>query len=186
MATRLPASDQTGATPGRRRILGLAARGAAVLGVAALAGRPAGEALAGGQEELVGSWLVAGTPTGAPAAPPRILVSFTRDGVALRTAPVRQAAPPALGTSAMIIGTTHGGWYRTGRRSFVMTFVGLAFDEAGAFLATQRVRVAAEVSPDGDSFGGPFQTDFLAADGKLLASVKGTVQGTRIAVEPPG
>ena len=186
MATRLPAVDQTRATPGRRRVLGLVARGAAVLGVAALAGRPAGDALAGGQEQLVGSWLVSGTPTGAPAAPPRILVSFTRDGVALRTAPVRQAAPPALGGGTMIIGTTHGGWSRTGRRTFALTFVGLAFDEAGAFLATQRVRVAAEVSPDGDSFGGPFQTDVLAVDGRGLASVAGTVRATRIAVEPPG
>ena len=86
----------------------------------------------------------------------------------------------------MIIGTTHGGWSRTGRRTFALTFVGLAFDEAGAFLATQRVRVAAEVNPAGDSFSGPFQTDFLAADGRVLASATGTVRGTRIAVEPPG
>jgi hypothetical protein len=182
MATQLSTVERTRATPGRRRILGLVARGAAALGAAALAARPAGDALAGGQEQLIGSWLVAAGPT----APPRILVSFTRDGVALRTAPVRQAAPPALGVPTMIVGTTHGGWSRIGRRTFALTFVGLAFDEAGAFLATQRVRVAAEVSPDGDSFSGPFQTDFLAADGRVLATVTGTVLATRIAVEPPG
>ena len=142
--------------------------------------------MAGGQEQLVGSWLVAATATGAPAAAPRILVSCTRDGVALRTPPVRQAAPPALGVATMIVGTTHGGWSRTGRHPFAMTFVGLAIDEAGAFLATQRVRVAAEVGPDGDSFSGPFQTEFLAADGRVLASVPGTVRATRIAVAPPG
>lgn len=186
MTTPLSVVDQTRATSGRRRLLGLVVRGAAVLGVAALVGRPTGDALAGGREQLVGSWLVAATANGAPAAPPRVLVSCTRDGVALRTAPVRQAAPPALGGGAMIIGTTHGAWSRTGGRSFAMTFVGLAFDEAGAFLATQRIRVAPEVSPAGDSFGGPFQTDFLAADGHILASVAGTVRATRIAVEPPG
>lgn len=186
MATPLPAVDQTLATPGRRRVLGLVARGGAALGVAALAGRPAGDALAGGHEQLVGSWLVAATPTGAPPAPPRILVSFTKDGVALRTPPVRQAAPPALGVPTMNVGTTHGGWSRIGGRTFALTFVGLAVDEAGAFLATQRVRVAPEVSPDGDSFSGPFQTDFLGADGVILASVAGTVQATRIAVAPPG
>ena len=185
MATRLPAVDQTRATPGRRRVLGLVARGTAVLGVAALAGRPTDVALAGSREQLVGSWLVAATATGAPAAPPRVLVSFGKDGVALRTAPIRQAAPPALGGGAMIIGTTHGGWSRTGGRTFALTFVGLAFDEAGAFLATQRIRVAVEVSPVGDAFGGPFQTEFLAADGRVLASVTGTVRGTRIVVEPP-
>ena len=103
MATRLPAVAQARATPGRRRVLGRVARGAAARGAAAVAARPAGEALADGQEHLVGSWLVSGTPTGAPAAPPRILVSFTRDGVALRTAPVRQAAPPALGVGTMIV-----------------------------------------------------------------------------------
>ena len=36
----------------------------------------------------------------------RLLVSFTSDGIALRTAPLQQAAPPALGTEKMFISTT--------------------------------------------------------------------------------
>ena len=186
MAAQLTAVGHARAASGRRRALSLVARSAAVLGVATLVGRSADDTLAGGREQLIGSWLVAGTPNGAPTAPPRILVSFTKDGVALRTAPVRQTAPPALGGGTMISGTTHGGWTRLGGRTFALTFVGLLFDEAGAFLATQRVRVAAEVNPADDSFSGPYQTDFLAADGKVLASVTGMVRGTRIAVEPPG
>ena len=166
-------------------MLRLAARGmAALAGTAVLAAGTGGVAAAHRNEHLVGSWLVAATPAGAPAAPPRVLVSFTGDGVALRTAPVRQAAPAALGVAQMVIGTTHGVWARAGDRAYALTFVGLAFDEAGKFLATQRIRVTVELDRTRDVFGGPFLTDFIAADGHVLASSTGTVHGARIGVEP--
>jgi hypothetical protein len=130
--------------------------------------------------------MVAVTPPGGqPGGPARVLVSFTGDGVALRTAPLQQAAPPALGGDKMFISTTHGAWARTGDRDFGLTFVGFAFDDAGRFLATQRIRVAIQVDEASDSFSGPFKADFLAADGGVLASSGGTVLGTRIGVEPP-
>ena len=134
---------------------------------------------------LVGSWMVAAIPPGAQPGPPRILVSITGDGVAIRTAPLQQAAPPALGAERMFISTTHGAWVRMDDGGFGMTWVGYAFDDAGKFLATQRVRVAMQLNDTMNGFSGPFKTDFIGADGQVVASTTGTVQGTRIQVEPP-
>jgi hypothetical protein len=167
----------------RRSLLRLTAWSTAALAGLTIAGRTSAIARAN-HNPLVGSWRVAGTPAGAQPAPPRILVSFSDDGVAIRTAPLQQAAPPALGTDKMFISTTHGAWTRDGDGTFGLTFVGMAFDAAGQFLATQRIRVAVEVSESGDAFSGPFKTDFLGADGQVLASSSGMVQATRIDVEP--
>jgi hypothetical protein len=169
----------------RRRLLGVTAGGAAALAGIALAGRSSAIARADESQTLVGSWMVAAIPPGAQPGPPRVLVSFTGDGVALRTAPLQQAAPPALGAEKMFISTTHGAWVRMDDGGFGLTWVGFAFDDAGKFLATQRVRVAVQLDDSLDAFSGLFKTDFIGADGQLLGSTSGSVQGTRIQVESP-
>ena len=169
----------------RRRLLGVTAGSAAAIAGIVLAGRSGAIARADEDHALVGSWMVAGIPTGASPGPPRILVSFTGDGVAIRTAPLQQAAPPALSSEKMFISTTHGAWVRMDDGGFGMTWVGFAFDDAGKFLATQRVRVAVKLGDTLDGFTGPFKTDFIGTDGQVIASTSGTVQGTRIQVEPP-
>jgi hypothetical protein len=171
-------------TTARRRMLGLAARSAALGGAAVVLGQNR-VAHAQEQEPLVGSWLVAGTPSGAQPGPPRLLVSFVPGGVALRTAPLQQSAPPALGTDKMFISTTHGAWTRTGDNSFGLTFQGFAFNAAGEFLAMQRIRVAVELDEDLDRFSGYAKTDFIGVDGQVVASGIATVQGTRIQAESP-
>jgi hypothetical protein len=170
----------------RRGVLGWSVPSAAAVAGVLLAGAGSrGRAQAAEDQPLVGSWLVAAVPPGAQPGPPRLLVSFTGDGVALRTAPQRQAAPPSLGSDTMFIGTTHGAWAPLEDGTFGLTFIGFAFDGAGAFLAQQRIRVAVRVNDARDGFAGPFQTDFVGAEGQVLASSSGTVQGMRIAVEPP-
>jgi hypothetical protein len=176
---------QTHPSARRRRLLRVTAGSAAALAGLVLAGRSSGIARANNDQALVGSWFVAGTPSGAPSAPARLLVSFTSDGIALRTAPLQQAAPPALGTEKMFISTTHGAWAPNGDGTFGLTFAGFAFDDTGKFVAMQHIRVAVQVNDSQDGFSGPFKTDFIGSDGQVLASSGGTVQGTRIQVEPP-
>jgi hypothetical protein len=176
---------QTHLSTRRRRLLGVTAGSAAALAGIALAGRSGAIARADESQTLVGSWLVAAIPPGAQPGPPRVLVSFTGDGVALRTAPLQQAAPPALGVDKMFIATTHGAWVQMDDGGFGTTYVGFAFDDAGKFLATQRVRAAFQINDTLDGFTGPFTADFIGADGQVLASTSGTVQGTRIQVESP-
>jgi hypothetical protein len=170
----------------RRRLLRVTAGSAAALAGVVLTGRNSGTARADSDQALVGSWLVAATPPGAPSAPPRLLVSFTGDGIALRTAPLQQAAPPALGTDKMFISTTHGAWAPNGDGTYGLTFAGLAFDDTGKFLAVQHIRVAVQVNDTQDAFSGPFKTDFIGSDGQVLASSSGSVEGTRIPVEGLG
>lgn len=188
MNTDLPTTRGEGAERSTRRrgVLGLGVPSAAAIAGVLLAGAGSrGRAQAAADQPLVGSWLVAAVPPGAPPGPPRVLVSFTGDGVALRTAPQQQAAPPALGSDKMFISTTHGAWAPLEDGTFRVTYIGFAFDSAGAFLAQQRVRTALRLNDARDGFAGPFETDFVGADGQILASSSGTVQGTRIAVEPP-
>jgi hypothetical protein len=167
----------------RRRLLGVTAGSAAALAGIALAGRSGAIARADENQTLVGSWMVAAVPPGAQPGPPRVLVSFTGDGVALRTAPLQQVAPPALGSDKMFISTTHGAWARMDDGGFGLTWVGFAFDDGGKFLAMQRVRVVVQLNDTLDGFTGPFKTDFTGADGQVVASTSGTVLGTRIQVE---
>jgi hypothetical protein len=169
----------------RRRLLRVGGGSAAALAGVVLAGRSVGIARADNDGALVGSWFVAGFPAGAQPGPPRLLVSFTGDGVAMRTAPLQQAAPPALGTDTMFISTTHGVWARNADGTMGVTFAGFAFDDTGKFLATQRIRVAIQLNDTQDGFTGPFTTDFMGPDGQILESSSGTVQGTRMQVEAP-
>ena len=178
---------QTYPSARRRRLLRVTAGSAAALAGVALAGHGgSGIARANNDQALVGSWLVAAIPPGAPSAPARLLVSFTSDGIALRTAPPQQAAPPALGTDKMFISTTHGVWASNGDGTFCLTFAGFAFDDTGKFLAVQRIRVAVQVNDSQDGFSGPFKTDFIGSDGQVLASSSGSVEGTRMQVEALG
>ena len=89
-----PTALKTAITHGRR-VLGPTAWSTATLAGVVLLGRSSAIVRTDDEQALVGSWLVAATPSGAQSGPPR-LVSFTGDGVALRTAPLQQAAPPAL------------------------------------------------------------------------------------------
>jgi hypothetical protein len=186
MAIEMHQMTQTNPSARRRRFLRVSAVSAAALAGVALAGRNSGVAHADSDQPLVGSWLVAATPSGAPSAPARLLVSFTGDGIALRTAPLQQAAPPALGADKMFISTTHGAWAPNADGTYGLTFAGFAFDDAGKFLAMQHIRVVAQVDDSRDGFSGPFKTDFIGADGQVLASSSGTVEGTRMQVEGLG
>ncbi len=179
MDTETSCEQSVASGTSRRRMLGLAAQSAAVAGAALMMGRSR-SAHAQDDEPLVGSWLVAATPPGAQPGPPRLLVSFMSGGVAVRTAPLQQAAPPALGTDKMFISTTHGVWERTADNSFNLGFEGFAFNAVGEFLARQSIRVAVELNENQDGFSGQAKTDFIGGDGQVLASSRVSVQGTRI------
>ncbi len=172
---------------GRRQVLGWAARsGAALAGAALVAGGSGGVARAQAGQHLEGSWMFAAISAGGQAGPPRFLVTFTRDGLVIRTAPLQQAAPPALGVARMFISTTHGEWMRTGDREFAVTVVGFAFDETGNFLATQRIRATIRLDETLNTFTALSNVQFVTSDGSVIDGGTVPVQGTRIRVEPLG
>ena len=127
-----------------------------------------------------------GTPPGAQPGPPRLLVSFTGDGVALRTAPLQQAAPPALGCGEDV-------HQHDARRVGIQWRWHIWLDVRRVCLRRHwqvpgdaAIRVAVQVNDSLDGFSGPFKTDFIGADGQVLASSSGSVEGTRMQVEALG
>src|SRR5262245_52545720 len=81
-------------------------------------------------------------------------------------------------------GAGYGSWARTANNEFSSTFIGNSFGPDGTVVATYKVRAAVELDPSGDTFSGPFTTDFFDLVGNLLGTVTGTVSAGRIVVEP--
>jgi len=60
----------------------------------------------------------------------------------------------------------YGQWQRIPQGKFAVTFVGVNFGAPGAGITgTYKVRGTLELSHDGQTFSGPFQTDVFALDG---------------------
>lgn len=82
-----------------------------------------------------------------------------------------------------------GSWLRTGDREFALTFEGISPDvtlpsgQRVSFVAA-KTREKLILDESGDSFNSVFQTQFLDASGNVVLTRTGTVQATRIVVEP--
>jgi hypothetical protein len=120
-------------------------------------------------QHLEGSWIVNVTPSGPDAPPPFVnLGAFTRDG-------------SVVGVDSFGGGSV-GEWTRIGHAQFGVTFVGL-FSENGQFFRF-KVRSNITLNQKANEFTGPFLTEVTDSEGNLLFSFQGTVQASRIGVEP--
>jgi hypothetical protein len=118
-----------------------------------------------------GAWSVtinfAGGPTCASA--PAV---FTREGTVIADSCVQNLA------------TGYGSWIRTGNRLFAITFIGNVYGAEGAVVGSYKVRAAGPLDRSGDSFSGPFVTQFFDLTGAVTLTTTGTVTARRIHVEP--
>ena len=144
-----------------------------LLGLVAL-GHPArgtvaqDDAAATAAHPAVGAWLLSD-----PAFPddPPTLVVFHADGTYV------QADTEDVGV---------GAWEATGERSLAVTFVVQFSDEAGATYAIT-IRATGEVDAGGDTFTATYTIELTMPDGTSAGEYgPGSVEGTRIAVEPMG
>jgi hypothetical protein len=81
-------------------------------------------------------------------------------------------------------GAGYGSWVRTANNQFAATFIGNSFGPAGTVAATYKVRASVALGPSGETFSGPFTTEFFDLAGNGLGLVTGTVSAARIVVEP--
>ena len=81
-------------------------------------------------------------------------------------------------------GAGYGSWVRTANNQFAATFIGNSFGPDGTVAATYKVRGWLSLGPTGDTFAGPFTTEFFDLAGNLLGTVTGTVSAARIIVQP--
>jgi hypothetical protein len=167
----------------RRAVLRGAGGAAALAAVALTAGGTAHGVRAEAGQHLEGSWINIIMPAG-PAPAFRTLSTYDPNGTVLASALPYSPAPPPLGVARVHVSTSHGEWYRTGDRTFAATFIALLADDGGAFVATQKVSTSITLDEGGNSFNAEFQSTYSGPDGSQLVAFGGTVQASRIQVEP--
>jgi len=136
-------------------------------------------------EELEGSWLFTITIPNVPAGFPntfRSLITFIPGGSLINlawspTLPILISKSPWIG---------HGAWARTGDNEFGLTVIYPRFDASGAFIGSGKGRGNLLVSEGASEASGTFAVDLYDANGNLFVSGGGSVQATRIVVEPVG
>jgi len=126
---------------------------------------------------IIGSWDVTVFFTRpAGRAPVKALYTFTGGGAVVMTAD----------NDRRMIGPGHGVWTRTEEDQFGATFVRMRFDPVtAAYIGTLKVRLALNLSEDGDVLSGPYDSDLFDKDGNLTGpAFAGTIEARRIKVEP--
>ncbi len=78
----------------------------------------------------------------------------------------------------------HGAWMRTADGIYALTIVVPDFDDDGSLEGMVTVRATATLGPDGTTFAGPFATEVTDLTGTVVFAYAGTVEATRIMVEP--
>jgi hypothetical protein len=78
----------------------------------------------------------------------------------------------------------HGSWVATGERTIDMTFVFLLSDTAGTDLGTRTIRGTLELDAAGDGWSGTYTATVADPSGEILRVSEGSVEATRVAVEP--
>src|ERR1043165_783519 len=116
------------------------------------------KAVATVNQTLGGTWVVELHRPGAPATqPPTLnLITFQPDGTAV--------ASTADGTQA----TNHGVWVRVGDRKFLQTMYLFNFDVSRAFTTIFKVRINAQLSPDGKTISGTTELVIMDQTGRVL------------------
>jgi hypothetical protein len=129
---------------------------------------------------FVGSWRMTASSPGS--APTQSLGTYMADGTYLDSdLPV----PAGAGGDAVTISTAgHGIWQPTGETTAQVTFVDLVSDLQGNFLTVETISVQATLGADGNTLSGTFSVSVADPSGKVVAEVTGTLQGTRITLEP--
>ena len=132
---------------------------------------------------LVGSWEVALSFESTAPAIEKELATFGADGTLLVATTGELPSMPATG-SDLLFTEGHGVWTATGEQTADATFKFLMLDPSGGVFSTTTVRMALETNASGDGYGGAFTLTSISPDGAAMGEGRGTVEATRIVVEP--
>ena len=141
----------------------------------------------GRPHSLEGSWVATAVATGVPLPPLRTLMTFQREGTVIES---RRLYVPASPLGPVLATPGHGEWTRTANGQFAVTSV-LFYQAApnvatadGTVLGTEKVRLKLDLSRDGSRFMGTVLVEIRDVGGSVLFSGPGSIEGTRIVVEP--
>jgi len=129
------------------------------------------------RKAIVGSWFIT---LGCGC---KILASFTGDGI---FSEVGQGDIQPVGSPNPSSTAGYGTWTYNGGRQFAVTFLIIGYDvETDEFKGTLKVRINLTLNEAGDQLTGTDKADIFDPEGHLVDSfTTGTMQGTRIKVEP--
>lgn len=129
------------------------------------------------KKAIVGSWFIS---LGCGC---KILASFTSDGL---FSEVGQGDIQPVGAPNPSSTAGYGTWTHNGGRQFAITFLIIGYDLATSeFRGTLKVRINLTLNEAGDQLSGTDKADIFDPEGHLVDSfTTGTMQGTRIKVEP--
>jgi hypothetical protein len=114
-------------------------------------------------------------------------MTFTREGTVVES---RRLYLPASPLGPVLATPGHGEWTRTENGQFAVTsylFYQAAPNVAtadGSVIGIEKVRLKLTLHPDGRRFTGTVVVEIRDANGSVLFSGPGVIEGTRIAVEP--
>ncbi len=134
---------------------------------------------------IVGSWRVNLAGTGAMDQEIS-LGTYTADGTVLASVKPVSPAPAGAPFGQTFASLMHGNWTVVGPNQVALTLVRLQTDESGNYLGTVTVPAVGEVSSDGQGLSGSFTYDVADPAGTVVASGTGTLEGTRLEVQPMG
>ncbi|HJQ22388.1 MAG TPA: hypothetical protein VKA60_00640 [Blastocatellia bacterium] len=131
-----------------------------------------------GGKQLQGAWRITVIPEegGPPAFP--VLFSFSKDGGVIETdqGPAAPDQPPSTFSAGL------GEWQKVGKRTYIITYNQLQYDQAMNLIGTFRGRITAEVNPEMNSLTGELIVEFFDTSDTLLFTGGGMVQGYRLPV----
>ncbi len=171
----------------RRTIFGRSVAAAAALGLTTRLGSAAAQDARSemAKHPIVGTWWLNLAVTGAMDQE-GALDTFAADGTVLASVKPVSPAPPDAPFGQIFASLMHGTWTVVGPNQVALTLVRLQTDESGNYLGTVTVPAVLDVSSDGQGLSGSFTYDVADPAGNVVASGTGTVEGTRLAVQPLG
>jgi hypothetical protein len=139
----------------------LARRGPAALAAITLGALLAVTPASAQPADMVGHWLLNGSPETTAIGPFVNVVSFTADGQMVNV-------DPNLGTAV-------GSWEELSPNKYAVTFTGFLAGDGSRYV----VNAVATLDPSQDTFTGPFQTIFMDPAGNVTFQFGGSVTAWR-------
>ncbi len=158
-----------------------ALKGGGLIGAGAIAALMPTTALASEgrreQGDAAGGWDVTATVPGRPTA--KVLVVLTTGGGVLRSSQ-NDLKPASLASPS------YGSWANLDEeRQIAITVRNFRYSASGDLVGTSKIRVRATLNEGGDRFSGGGNTQLLDLNGNITATIKFTVEASRIAAELP-
>src|SRR5690606_38211244 len=124
-----------------------------------------------GNDAILGSWRVTATVVDPVPTTAHVLVTFTPGGGLVETRLLAKPPIPGVVDFSTLETPGHGGWVRTGPRTYEIEYIYfIQHADGGDLLAIETVHWQGTVSRDGRTISGPGASEVHLADGTLAVS----------------